>query len=100
MTLKLLKLTDLRNKTRIETHISYNRHVIDSFEDLKILRVMIWYFGSQDVPMLWPNQCYSEACYGEVCVYSIYMDTWDVFRKIGHLVGNFVKAKINEYDIS
>jgi len=65
MGLKLLKLTDLGNKTRMETHISYKMHVIYSFEDLKKLRVMIWYFGSQDVPVLWPYQCYSEACYGD-----------------------------------
>jgi len=70
MGLKLLKLTDLGNKTRMETHISYNMHVIYSFKDLKILRVMIWYFGSQDVPVLWSKQCYSEACYGEVRVYN------------------------------
>ena len=30
MALKLLKLTDLSNKTRIETHISHNMHVIDT----------------------------------------------------------------------
>ena len=52
MGLKLPKLTDL-GKTRMETHISYNMHLIHTVLKIKNIKSDDLTLGSQDVPVLY-----------------------------------------------
>ena len=65
MGLKLLKVTDLGNKTKIETHISYNMHVIDT-----VLKIKNFESG---VLILWEPRCYNQTSVTGTCILKLGM---------------------------